>query len=226
MSLRARRLVLPSLLVAALVFAGCISIEVDGDGFGNGEHGSGILATENRSVASFTQVRVSGALRVEVATGPLAVEVTFDDDLINNLDTTVVGNEIRISCRDCSQSSASFVRVSAPTIDRIKISGASRVTATDIVGEELTLELSGASRIDIDGEVDSLRIDGSGASRIKARNLVTQHLDIDLSGATRTVVEVLELADGELSGASHLELTGSGSPIAVLDVSAGSSVEG
>lgn len=220
------RLLLPLVLMSASLFAGCISIEIDGEGWGNGETGSGQLVSEQRAVSPFTAVAVGGALRVEIDRGPLNVEVTLDNNLIDRLSTVVSNNELRISCRDCSPSSGAAIRVSLPALSRIEVSGASRAIASGVDAEHLDIEISGASRIDLDGAIDVLEIDGSGASRVEGRDLTVTRLHIDLSGASRAVIEVTERVDGDLSGASHLELAGDASPIAVVDVSGGASVEG
>jgi len=222
-TIRSSRALLALLPLSLLFLAGCISIEINGEGF-TGERGSGTLVSESRAVPSFSAVEVSGALRAEVTTGALAVDVVFDDNLIDKLETTVSGGVLQVSCRGCSPSGDAIIRVSAPEIVGIEVSGASDITAVDITGDRLELSLSGASRLEIDGGVSALQIEGSGASLIKGANLVTNRLEIDLSGATRAEVRVIDRAEGELSGASHLEVTGDEQPVIDIDLSGASSV--
>lgn len=222
-TIRSRRALLALLPLTLVFLAGCISIEINGEGF-TGERRSGTLVSESRAVASFSTVEVSGALRAEVTIGALAVDVVFDDNLIDKLDTTVSGGVLRLSCRNCSPSDGAMIRVSAPEIVGIEVSGASDVAARDITGDRLELSLSGASRLEIDGGVSALEISGSGASLIKGANLVTSRLEIDLSGATRAEVRAVDRAEGELSGASQLEVTGDEQPAIDIDLSGASSV--
>jgi hypothetical protein len=224
-TLKRGALLLPALLVSAVVLAGCISIEIDGESIGgHGEDGSGVLVTEDRTVTSFSKVRISGALRVELDRGPLLVEVEFDDNLLEKLETTVRGSEIQIRCPDCSPTSGAVVRLTAPEIDAVEVSGASRLIVSNVDAEALSISISGASKIEIDGEVGQLEIDGSGASAVEAPNLRTDRLDLDMSGASRAEVAVIERVDGDLSGASRLTLTGNDDPTINVDTSGGSSV--
>jgi len=219
-----RALLLPLLALGILLLASCIEIQVDGDSFGNGEDGSGVLVTETRSVADFNAVEVSGALRVDLDRGPFRVEVEFDDNLLEKLETSVRGGAIHIRCRDCDPSSGAVVRLSAPEIDAIEVSGASRVVAEDIRTEALHLSISGASTIEIDGDVTSLEIDGSGASTVDGPELITNQLDVDLSGASRAELTVIDRVSGDLSGASQLRLRGDEDPSVDAHVSGGSSI--
>lgn len=213
-------------LAATFLLAGCISIEIDGETIGgSGIDGSGVLVIEDRATSDFNAIEVSHALRVELEHGPIGVEAEFDDNLIEKLETTVRDGELRIRCPNCSPSSAAVVRVTAPEIDSIEVSGASRVIASDIEAPDLRLSVSGASRIEIDGDVTSLEVDGSGAARIEGPELTAVNLDVDLSGASRLVVTVIETARGDLSGASRLALRGDENPTVDVDTSGGSSVE-
>jgi hypothetical protein len=162
---------------------------------------------------------------VELEHGPIGVEAEFDDNLIERLETTVRDGELRIRCPNCNPSSAAVVRVTTPEIDSIEVSGASRVVASDIEAADLHLSVSGASRIEIDGDVTSLEVDGSGAAHIDGPELTAVDLDVDLSGASRLVVTVTDTARGDLSGASRLVLRGDENPTVNVDTSGGSSVD-
>lgn len=221
---RFRALLIPLLAVSAIVLAGCISVEVDGETWGDGEDGSGNLVTEQRAVVDFSAVHVSGALRAEVTRGALRLEVDFDDNLLDQLQTTVSGNELRLSCRNCDPSAGAVIRLTMPEVERIEASGASRVVVEAIDQATLSIDVSGASRIEADGQVGLLEIDGSGASNVNAGDLMVDELQVNLSGATRVEVDVQNRVEGDLSGASRLSLTGSSNPDVDVDTSGGSSV--
>jgi hypothetical protein len=211
------------LAALALLLAGCISIDIDGESL-TGENGSGDLVSESRAVTDFSSVEVAGALHAEYAAGDYALDVVFDDNLIDDLETVVRGGELRISCRNCNPSDNASILIFAPDLNRIEVSGASRVDADDIDAPSLHLVLSGASRIQIDGAVDDLEIDASGASRVEGEGLVAATLDVHLSGASRATIEVTDSAEGDLSGASRVDLAGDHNPDVDVDVSGGSSI--
>ncbi|MDA0351825.1 MAG: DUF2807 domain-containing protein [Chloroflexi bacterium] len=222
---RPRTFLIPWLIAAAVVVTGCVSVEIDGDAWNPSERGSGHLVTEQRVVSTFQSVRVSDGLRVEIDRGPATVEVTLDGNLIGRLTTAVIGGQLMISCDDCAPTADSLVRLTTPNLDRLVASGGSRIVAADLEGDRLSLELNGGSYLEIGGSINELTIDGSGGSEIDAVTLVVTRLHIDLSGGSRALIEVIERVDGDLSGGSHLELTGTASPATVVDVSGGSSVD-
>lgn len=191
-----------------------------------GEEGSGDLVTESRFVGEFTAVDVAGALEAEIAIGaPLAVEVRFDDNLLDNLQTDVRGRTLYIWCDpQCDPSSDAVARIIMPSLSSITASGASRVTAGELSNERLSLDASGASRIEVRGSTEELEVVATGASQIDADDLTTNLLDIDLSGASAAEVGVRDEASGGLSGAS--KLTVSGDPDIDIDTSGSSSVVG
>jgi hypothetical protein len=223
---RFRRVFAPIVLaLAAIVLAGCISIDIKEDGF-SGEDGSGDLVTETRAVTDFSAVEISGALHAEVEVGgSRVVEAFFDDNLLDNLETVVSGGTLRISCRDCSPSRSAVIRIAAPELDRIEVNGASHVVANDVSAERLSINVSGASELEIDGRVDALTVDGSGASDIEGERLTAVTLQVSLSGASSATIEVVDRVDGQLSGASTLHLSGDLSPTIDVNTSGASSVD-
>lgn len=66
----------------------------------------------------------------------------------------------------------------------LELSGASKLNV-DLTADELDVNASGASKLTISGKVDVVDIDGSGASHIDLRNLTYKEGDIDTVGATK-----------------------------------------
>jgi hypothetical protein len=218
-----RHLLLP-LVLLSVVLLGCISIEIDGENWGVGEHGSGELVTETRAVAAFSSVRVSHGLRAEVERGPLTVEIVMDDNLLDQVSASVSGDQLHVWCTNCAPSADAVIRIALPDLDSLVASGGSRVVASDVASSSLSLDLSGGSRIELDGDVGDLDVDGSGGSRLEGEGLVADRLQIDLSGGSRATVAVIDRVDGDLSGGAHLEVAGTASPVVDLDLSGGASV--
>ena len=213
------------LALAAIILAGCISIDINDDAF-SGEDGSGDLVTETRAVTDFSAVEISGALHAEVEVGgSRIVEAFFDDNLLDNLETVVSRGTLRISCRDCSPSRGAVIRIAAPELDRIEVSGASQVIASDVSTEQLSVRVSGASELEIDGRVDALTVDGSGASDLKGEHLTAITLEVNLSGASSATIEVVRRVAGQLSGASSLQLSGDLRPTVDVSTRGASSID-
>ena len=113
------------------------------------------------------------------------------------------------------------VRISAPDIDSVHASGASKVSLTGVKNSELRIDTSGASKLNIAGETESLKVEVSGASNIDAESLKAGNATVDASGASKVNVFVTERLVSEASGAS--KITYSGTPTSVEQNTSGAS---
>lgn len=212
-----------------------------------GIEGSGIAETTIFNLDDFDEIEVSGAFVVELSVedGPTTVEVTIDDNLVEHLEVDVDDGRLTIGMDGTSfhTRTAPTAVVSMPRLSEVDVHGASQLTASGVdTGEDLSVEVGGASQAAIDGrfakleveageasfvvltgDAESSSLDAGGASSIDLGGLSTGAVDVDLRGASSVEVGQATRADGELSDASHLsvpaEVSGS------ISVSGASSVE-
>lgn len=179
--------------------------------FGSGVKGSGTTATETRDVGSFNGVNVSGVFHVEItAQKDFAVEIEADDNLLPLIKIEVRDGVLRIETeKRISTNNPLKVRISAPNIDSIEASGASRVAIVNVKNNQLRVDTSGASKINLNGETANLTIEVSGASAVDAENLKAENADIDASGASRVTVFATGELKSDASGASRIVYSGS-----------------
>ncbi|MCU0239349.1 MAG: DUF2807 domain-containing protein [Pyrinomonadaceae bacterium] len=188
--------------------------------------GSGVAKTENRNKSDFSNVDISGALTVEiVAQKDFSVEVEADDNLISYIKTEVKGDTLKVySEKRLSPKTSIKIKVSMPEISELDISGASNATLTNVKNENLRVDLSGASKVKIDGETQNLDVDASGASKIDAENLKSENALVNASGACKIDVFVTNELKADASGASKIIYTGEPKNI-IKDTSGASSVK-
>jgi phage shock protein PspC (stress-responsive transcriptional regulator) len=86
----------------------------------------------------------------------------------------------------------------------IEMSGASNFNASDIQADNITIDMSGASKAKLTGKAGKAEIDLSGASNLSAFGLACKNADVDISGASRLECDVEKHLSGEASGASHV----------------------
>ena len=179
--------------------------------FGSGVKGSGNIASETRDVGSFSGVDVSGVFQVEItAQKDFTIEIEADDNLLSLIKTEVRGGVLRIETeKRVSTSNPLKIRVSAPDIDSIEASGASKVSLTGVKNDELRVDTSGASKINISGETVNLLIEVSGASSIDAENLKAENANVDACGASHVSVFATGELKSDASGASKIVYSGS-----------------
>lgn len=175
-----------------------------------GVKGSGNVQTEKRSAADFNAIEVGGIFEVEVvAQKEFSVEVEADDNLLQYIRTEVKGNTLEISTeKSLSPKGPIRIRINAPNIENLDISGVSKVSLTNVKNDSLKVEASGASKIKVDGETGNLQVELSGASRLDAENLKSENADVDGSGASNASVNVSGDLKAHLSGASKVTYTG------------------
>jgi Putative auto-transporter adhesin, head GIN domain len=192
--------------------------------FNNKIVGSGISKTEQRNVSNFTKIEVSGALNVEVVTNKdFNVTVEADDNLLSQIKTELDGDTLKVYSKGWLSTKTKInIKISMPNLDGIEVSGASNVTASNLENEDLEIELSGASKLKIDGKTTNAKFDVSGASKFDGENLEIENAEIDNSGASSVLVSVTKNLTADTSGAS--KVTYIGNPAVEKSVSGASSI--
>jgi hypothetical protein len=173
--------------------------------------GSGNQTTTNRKVADFTKLDISGAYKVILKQdSSLSVSVTADDNLQELIKTDVSGNTLKISTNKKSIcASGDFtVTIGVQHLEAIKTSGAiSVISEGKIIAKTFNLDLSGATRINLNLDAGTVHTEGSGVTEITLKGQASSH-DINLSGGGK--VHAFDFIVGnydiETSGASECEI--------------------
>jgi len=190
-----------------------------------GERGNGNVQTEIRDIKGFKSVDVSGVFQVEiVAQKDFGVQVEADENLLQYIKTEVNDGVLEISTSKRIKSSSGLkVRISAPDVEKLEVSGVAKVSLADLKNLGLEVETSGASKVTLAGEADKLVVDVSGASNIDAENLKTRAATVEASGASKVSVFATDAVRTDASGASRITYTGGATDV-VKKTSGASSV--
>lgn len=223
------RTILLAGLFATAVILYAFSSKHDG-WWGWGKRGSGVERTEVREVGKFEGLDVGGAFDVDIVCGgETKVEVTADDNLLENITTSVRGSTLYIETEgNISPRTKIRLRITTPNIEDIQSSGASDVVLHDVKNEKLHLETSGAGSIKatvktdnlsvetsgagnviLSGSAGTFSVETSGAAEIKARDLQTKNARVDVSGAGDVELRVSEELNVSVSGAGDIRYYGS-----------------
>ncbi|MEM6790372.1 MAG: head GIN domain-containing protein [Myxococcota bacterium] len=176
----------------------------------SGPAGSGVAKTETRAVGAFDRIEVGGALQVDITVGAAAeVKVTAEDNLVDRIEADVVDGELVLKTTgDFRAQIAPRVIVTVPTLDGVEARGASRVDASGLEAEALTIEAHGASRVEVDGTASRLDVAAHGASRVDATDLASAEVAVEASGASEIDVARPQTLVARLSGASRCTYAG------------------
>lgn len=176
----------------------------------SGIKGSGVSKVEKRELSGFKKIDVSGIINLEVtAQKDFSVDVETDDNLLEHVVTEVSGDTLKLyTKKNISPSNKIRVVVAMPELVDLDISGVSKTTVNNIKTDSFKVDISGAAKIELNGEANDLNIDASGASKINAENLKVANANVDVSGATNVVVSATEEVKAHASGASKVRYTG------------------
>jgi hypothetical protein len=205
--------------VSAMLLASCnFSI--------NSIEGSGNVTTEKRIVqGDFKNVSVSNAIDLVIEQSDSSeIIVEADDNIQKEITTKVQNGTLVISCKFSSFNNVTKkVTVKMPVIDKLKASSASSVHSKNVIqGQNVDIEASSASTIDVNIESDNITCDsGSGStiniegkalkiktsassgSSINAEKLLANEVEAEASsGASISVHPILQLKAKASSGAS------------------------
>jgi hypothetical protein len=187
-------------IAAAVLLASCFRL---------GVRGSGVIITEQRQVADFSRVEVSGAYRVAWSGGKTGLSISADDNLLPLIETEVSDGALHIHSKEPMVSTKSIsVILSSATLVDVQSSGANSFRVSRISGTDLKVAAAGASDIEIDGTIEKLEVKLTGASKLNASGLQTQSASLSLVGASSADVTVASALKASISGAGSLVYSG------------------
>ncbi|RFZ85498.1 DUF2807 domain-containing protein [Mucilaginibacter terrenus] len=172
--------------------------------------GSGVSATEKRTVVDFEKIDISGGFNVHIRQdSSSAVTITADDNLLKYIKTSVEGGKLRIySTRNFFGGSNVSVSVGFKHLRALEASGGVEVVGDGHINTgDFDLDLSGSTNVKLDITAARVHTEGSGSTEISLKGQATSH-DIDMSGSG--TVDALDFVVGkyniETSGASHCRI--------------------
>jgi phage shock protein PspC (stress-responsive transcriptional regulator) len=166
-------------------------------------------------VGSFTKLDIGGAYAILVRQGS-EFNVSADsesEEVIDDLKVTVENGTLRvkssnISFFDENNRKRIGLIITMPTIEEISLSGANKSRISGFTAlPKLDVDISGASKTEINVETNELSVNIAGASRAFLKGSA-KSANIDAHGACKiTATEMnIQNADVEASGASKVEL--------------------
>lgn len=208
--------------------------------------GSGVDATQTRDVGAFTRISVESGITATVQVGERSpLVITGEDNLLGHVLTRVRDGELTVAF-DGRVKMGHGIRVLVGTqvLDAINASGGSRVEASALRGDAVSISASGGSRVhvgtvdattslevsssggsrlELAGSAPTLLVDSSGGSALDASRFAAKSATLDLSGGSRATATVAGKVTGSLSGGSQAFLAGR-PDIAAVETSGGSKV--
>lgn len=178
--------------------------------FGCTRHsGSGNIISENKSVAPFSAVDISGPFEVEVRQGMKQdVVLETDDNLEEYVSIKVQNNTLRARIEHNNFRNATFrLLINSPVINSVKAAVSADVEILDVLKDKRLLELKASSGSEIKGAVDAPEValtSSSGASlKVSGR---TRTLKASASSGSEINAERLFAETSEIAASSGAEV--------------------
>jgi hypothetical protein len=179
--------------------------------------GSGVAATQTRSLPRFAGVNLTGANNVLVRVGlRQSVVVHADRNLLGRVTTRVRSGTLVIGTTRGSLNAKSpmFVVVNVPSLDRIRLQGAGNIAATGINKRSLTVSLQGSGNIDASGTTTRLDVTISGQGTAALRGLTARNAIATLAGSGTIMVTATHHLTARISGSGTILYGGSPADVA------------
>lgn len=188
--------------------------------------------SRNFSVSGFSRLAMGSAFKIEVQQGSkYSVVAEGRSEDLEDLEYSVSGSELKLRYKNNGWNKnrkTVNVNITMPELQGVDFSGASNAHVgkfsgvknfdvevsgaskanIELVAEKVSIECSGASSLTITGKCNTLNGEVSGASSFKGMDFPAKEVNIDASGASSAAIAANGVIHAEASGASSIRYTG------------------
>jgi hypothetical protein len=229
---RPRTLIIAAVLVAFVVVLALVLLGVfDGSSSSTGSsgvQGSGVAATQTRSVAPFTSVELAGSNNVTIRTGARqAVLVHADDNLVTRVTTQVHAGSLLIgnTAGSFTTNNPMTVEISVPSLKTLTLSGSGNISASGI-RTPLAIALPGSGVVYASGTTPRLDVTIGGSGDAQLTELVARHVHAVVSGSGAIFVTATKSLDASVPGSGAIIYGGSPARVTTSVTGAGAVTPG
>lgn len=195
-------------------------------------------AQETRTVAAFKAVEFRGVGEVDVTAGQdQSVTLIGSKKALEQIVTEVEDGTLKIKWEsnrerhswlwrfvmpDDHDSDKVTVKITAPQVTKVGVSGAAEVNARNIAGERVEFSVSGAAKIRASGKADQLTVSISGAGDADLDRLEVKNAIVSIAGVGKAQVNPSDTLNATIAGAGEIRYEGE--PHVVSSISGAGSV--
>ncbi|MDR0791891.1 MAG: DUF2807 domain-containing protein [Chitinophagaceae bacterium] len=214
-------------LAAMLTLASCGIIDM------RGVRGNGNVVSRTYNDNNFTELYVGGAIQATIVQGnDFSIKLEAESNILDNISVRVSGGRLIIENKNgvgLSPTKPIRAYISAPQYKYLEASGASNISSTgkingadevrmntsgashinvDIDANKLSLDISGASGATLTGTAKQFSLDVSGASSFHGFGLLTEQTTVTAAGASGADINATQTLNADASGASTVSYKG------------------
>jgi hypothetical protein len=197
-------------------------------------------AEEVRTVAAFKAVEFSGIGQVDVTAGQdQSVTLIANKKTLEQIVTTVEDGTLKIKWEstrerhswlwrfvmpDDHDSDRVTIKITAPEVNKVGVSGAAEVNARNIAGDSVEFSVSGAAKIKATGKADRLTVSISGAGDADLDRLEVKDAVVSIAGVGKAQVYPTSTLNATIAGAGEIRYEGE--PKVISSISGAGTVRG
>lgn len=174
------------------------------------EKGSGVTASETRTVPTFTAVELAGTNEMTVQVGqPQHVVVQADNNLLDQVGTEVHAGVLVVSDRGSFTSrSPMSVVVTVPSLRSATLSGTGQLMLTGVAANTFTARLPGTGTLVASGRATRIDASVSGDGAIRLESLLATDATVTVGGTGSVMIHVTGSLNATVSGTGSIIYTG------------------
>lgn len=175
--------------------------------------GNGVPGQDERTVPTFDQVQIEDGLEVELVVGErddAKVIVTGDENVVDYVETQVKAGELKVSLPWGAFDTQSPLKVVVESafVKELEVNGGSRVNATGLNADQLSVKIDGGSELVASGTCDALDLVVDGGAKALLRDLSSEKASVTLDGGAHAEVLVNQEIEIVAKGGSTLVVAG------------------
>ena len=178
--------------------------------------GSGIAATQARSLPPFTGVELAGDNNVVVRSGARqSVTVHADSNLLGRVTTRVSSGTLVIGTVPGALNARSpmFVTVSVPSLRALTVQGSGNISVTEINSPSLVVRLPGSGTVHASGTAARLDVGIAGSGTALLSQLVARDATASIEGSGSIILTVTHRLNANISGSGSILFMGNPSQV-------------
>jgi putative autotransporter adhesin-like protein len=189
------------------------------------EQGSGTVASASRTADPFHAISAAQGVRVQLASGPDAITVTTDDNLLSHVTTVVTDGVLVVDVTGSFQThhAPTVVVTTATPPDGLTASTGATIDARDLGGASLAIGSSTGATVRGTGQVDALNVSAATGASADLRDVRARSAEVNVTTGSTAHVNASDVVTGTCSTGSTVRVRG-GAATSGLAVDQSSSV--
>lgn len=201
---------LVGLAVAVIALAVTVPLLTSGRDGPGAPTGSGVTASETRTLPAFTAVDLAGTNEMTVQVGePQQVLVRADDNLLDRVVTQVRAGVLVVSDGGAfTTHSPMSVIVTVPSLRSATLSGTGQLDVTGVAATTFTALLPGTGTLIVSGRAERVDASVSGDGALTLESLLARDATVAVGGTGSATIHVTGSLDATVSGTGAIIYTG------------------